>query len=743
MIAIVSVAVRFVFLLFCLIVPGWAALRALGFRWRHELDWLLATLTLSVTLVGLTVTLLLLGHIYYRPLALLLLALSAGYLGVDLLRNRATRDEDEDLADIRPPIDNIDRAVIVTCLAFLAVYLIDGLTSPITWWDGLASWGKWAADWGRRTDSANYVVGGYLQLVPRFESVLYKATGASRDILPPDFFAIHGFHVVLAMWFVAASWRLAKLLGLPAWPVLVAGIGSMQFREHIGSGTVDVLITTLAVTMMALYLGYVHSAWKVHARREWVVLGSALFACLFCKVTGWLVLLIVGGLYLLVRRDMSGAERRASVARVTRLAALVAVLAMAPFLAEQGYSELRIASRHFDPYEVNISLREIPAWLAKDADVTYRGGGLMSRPHLVQLRFWNSYNVPALLRWPHTLLLLLLLAAGAATPFGRVMLPIIGGYGVVWLLWSSYDQRNLFVVLPLAAIVASFGARRLWHARPAFFWRNALAIALGLFLLLSGGSILKEAQGRLRSLSEGDRALSARLHAMAGDTREKIAVFYRDSVPEFEFLDALSRRTGATHVLVTWPLFRFFPNGAHALSLWRYDQVRDGDVFSGHEWHRPPRNAEWVLVQRTAKHRAWLFGQASEVGLAALDMPSEESRDGATTAGSAAGTSWWYRVTPDDLRAGGYLAWEAVVASGMGDESVRATYTMAATDRLDLAATSTVADDDARTDGTKRVSGIVSLRADAALSKGELRIGADSLQPGARLVSFRLWRQSR
>ena len=62
--------------------------------------------------------------------------------------------------------------------------------------------------------------------------------------------------------------------------------------------------------------------------------------------------------------------------------------------------------------------------------------------------------------------------------------------------------------------------------------------------------------------------------AMRGDVAGKVALFYPQLNREYRFIAALSARTDATHVLVTYPLFRFFPRGAHALSLWPFDRVR-------------------------------------------------------------------------------------------------------------------------------------------------------------------------
>jgi hypothetical protein len=598
-----ALALRVGLLVYCLVIPGWALLRAAGFASVGKLDRLIACLAAGAAVTSLTVTTLLLVGIYYRPLLVLILLTPAAYLFWSRHSVRAI----ERSAVVPPtdrPFDPIDRAVIVAALGFLAVYLVDAWTSPITWWDGLASWGKWAADWGRRTSSAHYVVGGYPQLVPRLVSVMYKLTAAHSDVLPLDFFALHGVYVLFALWFLLAAIRLAALIEMPAWPIVLTCLGSIQFREHSAAGTVDVLVCALVTTLIALYLGLRRGTWQ--ARHETAVLGAAAAALLFTKWTGGIGLVLLVLIDRAARRAFPIAPaREARLSRQVLRAVAIAFLAMVPFLIEQGASEARIGQWQSDPFEVNISVRQMPTLLSTDANVVYRGGDTKVQAGLIQLRFWNNYDVPASLRTAFTAFLLLCVAASATTWFGRaVLLPLLA-YLVVWLFWSSYDQRNIFVILPVLGLVASFGAARLWTLLPPLIWRNGVAVMGGLFLVLAGGGLMKDAQARIASLTR-DRPLATRLHAMRGTTAEKVAVFYPHLDHDYRFMAALAQRTNAPHVLVTSPLFRFFDRGAHALSLWPYERVQSGDVFAGHEWHAPPADPRWVLVARGTTHRIWV-----------------------------------------------------------------------------------------------------------------------------------------
>lgn len=712
-----SLAPRAALLLYCLFVPGWAVLRAAGFASTARHDWLLACLSAGAASTSFTVTVLLLAGLYYRPLTILLLLVPLAYLVWSRARPRPVLSDVSGIgtADVDVRVDAIDRAVIVAAVGFLVVYLLDAWTSPITWWDGLASWGKWAADWGRRTSSAHYVVGGYPQLVPRIVSVMYKLTGAHSDVLPVDFFALHGFYVLFAAWFLLAAVRLARLLEMPAWPAVLAGLGSIQFREHAGAGTVDVLVCALVTTVLALYFGLRRGTWT--ARREAFVLGGAAFAVVFTKWTGAIGLVLL----FLVDRASSRAyplppERARSLTRAVRLALAIAAAGMLPFLVEQGASELRIGHWRPSPSEVNISLRQIPTLLSTDANIVYRGGDARMQAALVQLRFWNSYDVPATLRVVFTAFLAICLVASVTSWFGRATLPVLLAYGAIWLYWSSYDQRNIFGLLPVLALCASAGAARLWTLRPAILWRNGVAVCAGLFLVLAGGGLLKDAQAKIASVSRGERALPARLAAIRGGTPAEVALFYPELDGEYRFISALSSRTRAAHVLITYPLFRFFERGAHALSLWPYELVRPGDVFASHEYHVPPPDSRWVLLSRTPHHRVWLR-------VAALRPVTPRTVEAAPGTRSR---RILYEVERADIGDEGFVAWQATLASGA--QTGAAVFEASDGLALDRSLVSSTCEVPKGDRDAYRCSGIVALNPGALASyrRGQLAVGFET-----------------
>ena len=189
---ILPLAFRLLLLVCTVAVSGWAILRAVAFRSSSWQDRVLAGLVAGMAAAGLAVTLLLLAGIYTRPVTILALAVPVSYIVWSYVR--APRPSTAALRTVAPELEPIDRAVIAAAACYLVIYFADAATSPLTWWDGMASWGKWAADWGRRTSSEHYVVGAYPQMVPRVASIMYKITGAHSDVLPLDFVALHAFY---------------------------------------------------------------------------------------------------------------------------------------------------------------------------------------------------------------------------------------------------------------------------------------------------------------------------------------------------------------------------------------------------------------------------------------------------------------------------------------------------------------------------------------------------------------------
>ena len=184
-----------------------------------------------------------------------------------------------------------------------------------------------------------------------------------------------------------------------------------------------------------------------------------------------------------------------------------------------------------------------------------------------------------------------------------------------------------------------------------------MALAGGLFLVLAGGSVLKETQSRVASLTGGDRPLRVRIAAARSDTSAKVAVFYaqprvRLCVPR-RALGAHRGRARVGHLAVVPVL----SEGIARAELLAVPTVQAGDVFAAHEWHRPPEDSRWVLLWRGAVHRVWV--RAASV----RDVTPR------VAPGSRPGTRrFLYDVLPADTGADGLIVWQADIRARSGGD---------------------------------------------------------------------------
>lgn len=643
--AVAPIAVLFVVALLLLTVPGVAVLRAAQFRSAAPLDQLVAAVGLSVAACAAVVLLLLFAGLYVWLTIVGLLAGSAAYLVRSFRRGHSR------LAPTAAAFKAYGRGLsrttllVVTVLgSYLTILLVDALTTPIAWWDGLATWDKWATNWARRTNAGGIVLGGYPQLLPMFSSLIYKLTGNADRVLPADMFALHGVHVVFAGWFVAAAVRLAAVVGVRAWPVLAAAFGLATFRAEIGWGTADLLVAAFLTTTAAMYIGYVRGVWT--AARPRLILALLIFGCGFTKITG----LIVIGILVSVRALSGGRRIGPTVAKETTLAILASVILLGAFYAQQLYTDLRVPVSVLNAQETNLRLREMPGVLRSATAIAFRDdNGLVSRVSRAWRRTLIDYGIPGWFR-PFFTGAVLLLVLGAMTTRDAValLLPVVFYVGG-WLCLSSYDLRNVTPVVPLIAAGGALGVPRLRSAVPIvdILLRSALGAVFGIWILAATLALSRDTIDLIRGL----RHVPARVAALPAGPERRVETFFPPFAPQFRFLRDASELTGAAHVYLSLPFYRFFSNGIYVPGYWSASIVRPGDLFGGHDEHAPPGQERWWPIGEAPLHfwrgtlRIWVL------------PPDARPFDTVTRAEGSEGVSI---AVGGDLRCDGFLYGHAV-----------------------------------------------------------------------------------
>ena len=339
----------------------------------------------------------------------------------------------------------------------------------------------------------------------------------------------------------------------------------------------------------------------------------------------------------------------------------IAAAGHAAVRVEQGASELRIGRWEPDPFEVNISLRQIP-----DAALDRRQRRLSRRRRGRPRRAGPAAVLEQLRRARlaatglHGMLSICLLAS-LVTWFGRATLPVLLATARSGCYWSSYDQRNIFGLLPALALAVSFGGAWLWRARPQLDLDQRDRSGWRTFPVLAGGGLLKDAQATIASMTRGERALPARSKAMRGAIgRQSRALL---SSPR-------SRITASFPALAAAPMRRTCSSPTRCSASSSAAPTRSasgrsigfgaGDVFAGHEYHAPPADPRWVLLSRSpaiasgSTARRWNFGDA-------VSSPREP-------AAAVARRILYRRGARDDLGDSGLVVWRAAGAGNAGSE---------------------------------------------------------------------------
>lgn len=666
-------------LLALVLMPGLILLRSLGYVGECRRDVLIAAFSASLALGGALVQVALFVGLYTPALAwtwLLGPCLGLAWLArtgdarlMSLLRPAPG-------AHARPragrPAGRVEGWVrlAVWCAggALLAVALLDAASSPMTSWDAVITWDKWAHDWARRHHLYNYLF-GYPQLLPMFGSLLYKVTGAGPDGLAAPAWVLHALHPLLGLLLAAASARTCARLGVPSWPMLLWLAGAPLVQWQLGAGTADLLVTALVSASVALYLATADEPLTTGRQGLLVLL---LWAAVAAKTTGVLALAAVLALELGRAPAPSGERRRRLIVLVQ--AAAVALLLNLPLYVQQWVSAVQIPLWRLDPTEVHFTITQLPAALRAVAT-----GRTSSASEVLDV-FGLSVGRAA----PATLALVALpwlgaLVAAACARRTRPLAALTCAYVLAWRLWLAYDTRNLLPVFPLLALVTTCGALTLLERAPVGVWRRALVVVLSLPLALPGGRLASHLTQTWPTLLE---ALPQRRLALQADLAGRVRIFFPGLLPEFALIRQLDPRAHGAHLLAASFHYRWFPGSVYPLSSYDWGDLRPGDLLLD----TPPRGPavyldDWWPVRRDWY---WLFVYApgaqrlssSEWLLTGWHPPRVLRGNPRATWVEFGGVQSLvaHNVLPERPAPGALVAWRVEADATPGAEQVQATY---------------------------------------------------------------------
>ena len=438
--------------------PGVFLLRAFRVKCARAATWLMLVMSLSLSFSALAVwTLYLLGGMYRGAVVGLLVILAgAGTFGIGSFNVRR--------GFLSVSAQWREMSVSSRLTAFFAVLFLQGLfesvvATPMTAWDALVSWDKWASDMAVRNGLGNYAMGGYPQFIPTLHSVFYKVAGTGADVLPVEHLLLHGFLAVYVGVMVMALIRLCAHMRAPWSVALLLFVGHREVFSELVSGYVDIPLTAAIVTLWAAILDFRSGAWKTDQGIQGpaCVFGLLLFAVGFIKGSGltWVVLLT--GLML--------AELRRLPRFMTVVYAVgIAFMGLAPFYFHQWwltqYPEHIERSSHLHTFLLQVTHTSLFS-----PDISHAGDWMN--------RFMAGYGLSGTVGVLG--FCMLCCSVCLAIRCRRLRVLCLSGVGMLmlWFYTASYDMRNALPAVCLLSIAVVGGGL----AQVRGWLRQAIAVA--------------------------------------------------------------------------------------------------------------------------------------------------------------------------------------------------------------------------------------------------------------------------
>ncbi len=348
--------------------------------------------------------------------------------------------------------------LVLSLLVLFGVSMwVQATGSPLTSWDAIISWDKWACDMAERQGFGSYLLGGYPQLLPSLCSVSYKLAGSWGGSFPDEPLLMHGYAAPFAILLLIAFIRLCRAWEVPWVPgiLLCVSIGSLQ--KWWISGYVDVPATALIVAATALLSSLARGTFVMKNRCATVAwIGVVLFGVGFIKGYGlmWVMFIpILAGL----------AARRAGALPVFDWKLLAAGVGLALVLMAPFYSHQRFLTNHIGRVDSSPRLHTFTVQVDKSAmyDRSLKAGSDRIKEALDEMgapREGSSGWIPPTVR---RVMIGVGIVAGCL-PGGAPLLGVAAAFH--WWVWektAAYDWRNALPALVMFCFLCGLGWGRL------------------------------------------------------------------------------------------------------------------------------------------------------------------------------------------------------------------------------------------------------------------------------------------
>ena len=464
----------------------------------------------------------------------------------------------------------IELIVMAIIAGFTLEVSLNTIGSPLTSWDAIISWDKWACDMAERSGIGTYSMGGYPQLLPSLCSVTYKLSGTWLNSFPDVQLLMHNYAAPFVALLFLALIRLCCLwrASLAACLLLVASIGPIH--EWWRSGYVDVPTTAiiLAATALLSSLTNGHIVLKNRAYSiAWI--SVILFGVGFSKGYGLLWLLFIPLITIVGfrRRDFAAAENM----KIFFCGLGLAILLLLPFFVHQ-----RWLTSHANQADANPRLHTFTVEISKPT--LYNTSWTASKDRILGAIDGMGYShnnehlqLPSVVRRA-------IIGCG-------VLLGTISGGGAVlagatlaqWWVWektTAYDWRNLIPALVMCCILFSIGLKRVESRMGRAGPVAGLIIVLGIVYPW----ILKEMNEISGSLKTIGSRESVAIWAKPAEKRLKTVAPHQYMTRVIMEQSPLGKR--AAHIYVPDELYRHLgQRGIYTAKGNAFTRIQSGDLL--------------------------------------------------------------------------------------------------------------------------------------------------------------------
>lgn len=449
---------------FCqlLFLPGLLILRALRYHPAPG-----TALLLSVPLSGLfnyLLTLLLYpAGLFTRGIVLSVFILETGLLLAAVIRDRKPFPPPVPLH--LPPLRAAALILAGTTILIQLGFAVRNTGSIFLSWDSVLSWNRWATAWADGTFQAQRTF-GYPQLIPCNWAVAYKIIGEPLNFVPKGIAVLCPALISLLLTGIARQrnqYALCLAVPLTAWFF-------HNTDPLAGGGETDFMIAFYCFSAIGfLILNLKEQNWKL-------TLCAGLTAiCAACAKQSGLVFLILIPVLVYAWNILRGRKFR----RALGIYAILAVLTVSPYYlyfatrTEQGKEHTKLQTVTRDIYGSKSRLEiAASAWkvvLCKLAagvptDSVRHAGTDFSNGFPRGIAALYSDRLPVMAAG--TVLILLILISAIKIPVWSKLFYVFAlPYTLIWMLFYSYDLRNLMPVQPLLACGCAFAAVRIWNRK--------------------------------------------------------------------------------------------------------------------------------------------------------------------------------------------------------------------------------------------------------------------------------------